>query len=310
LWPALEKNRAHSFFPIFAPKMSQEDKEKPRQGSRWRHKYRLVVVNEVTFEEKASFRLSRLNVFSLVGFAFMFVIAITVLVMAFTPVREIIPGYSDADVRSLGFQNNERATDIEDQFNTDKVYMDNILRILKGEAADDSIYLNDQTIGNYDTVKLSGSEKDSAFRAALEESDRYNIEGNVLESNASMAGVFFFTPVRGQISQSFAPEVEHFGIDVVANQNATIKSTLAGTVIFAEWTTDNGYVMYIQHEHNLISVYKHNSKLMKKVGDRVKAGDSVAIIGDTGESSEGPHLHFELWQDGKALDPQALIVFK
>ena len=291
--------------------MSNEGQDKQSFLQRIRSKYRLVIVNEDTFEERSSFRLSRLSVFTFFGLFFLIVVTLTVLVMAYTPIRESIPGYTSNDVRSLGMQNDERLGVMEDELSADERYLENIRKILAGEDAPDSAIIANNATQNYDTVKLSNSETDAAFRANIEKEDQYSVnEGSASGRSVDMASIFFFTPLRGKISQSFNADTEHFGVDIVANRNEPIKTTLDGTVIFAEWTTDNGYVMYIQHAHNLVSVYKHNSKLMKKVGDRVKAGDSIGIIGDTGESSEGPHLHFELWQDGKPIDPQSLMVFR
>lgn len=290
--------------------MKSEGQDKQSFLQRIRSKYRLVIVNEETFEERASFRLSRLSVFTFFGLFFIVVVTGTALVMAYTPVRESIPGYSSDDVRKLGLKNDARLAGIEAELTTEERYLENIRKILAGEDAPDSAMLSQGTTQNYDSVKLSNSAADSSFRASLEQEDQYSVSEGSGNRSVDMASVFFFTPLRGKISQSFDADKEHFGIDIVASRNEPIKTTLDGTVIFAEWTTDNGYVMYIQHAHNLVSVYKHNSKLMKKVGDRVKAGDSVGIIGDTGETSEGPHLHFELWQDGKPIDPQLLMVFR
>ena len=119
----------------------------------------------------------------------------------------------------------------------------------------------------------------------------------------------FFTPVRGMVTNSFNPSNNHFGTDIVAGPNEVVKATLAGTVIMATWTLETGYVIEIQHDNNLISVYKHNAELLQKVGLRVKAGDAIAIIGNSGELTTGPHLHFELWQNGVALNPENFIVF-
>lgn len=287
----------------------QEQQEKPKLLDRLKDKYRLVVVNEVTFEEQASFRFSRLRLISAISSMIMLIVVITVVIIFYTPIRELIPGYPDDDIRSVGIVNSNMAVSMEQELETRQRYMDNLQRILNGEDGIDSTLLTEESSISYDTLSLANSTLDSAFRAELDQEDQYALT-DVSEPTASMAGVFFFTPLRGQITQSFNPESEHFGIDIVANKNEAIKATLDGTVILAEWTTDNGYVIYIQHDHNLVSVYKHNSKLMKETGERVKAGDSVAIIGDTGENSEGPHLHFELWQNGVALDPQTLMVFQ
>jgi murein DD-endopeptidase MepM/ murein hydrolase activator NlpD len=124
-----------------------------------------------------------------------------------------------------------------------------------------------------------------------------------------MSAYFFFAPLNGYITSTFNPREEHFGVDIVGPENEAIKATLEGTVIFASWTNDNGYVIQIQHPNNIISVYKHNSALLKKVGDYVKAGEPIAIIGNSGENTSGPHLHFELWYNGIPINPQEYIIF-
>jgi murein DD-endopeptidase MepM/ murein hydrolase activator NlpD len=128
-------------------------------------------------------------------------------------------------------------------------------------------------------------------------------------SKESITNFFFFSPLKGLVTNSFDMKEEHYGIDITAQENEAIKATLDGTVIMSAWTSETGYVIQIQHENNLVSVYKHNSALMKKVGQYVKAGEVVAIIGNSGELTSGTHLHFELWYNGNPIDPQEYMVF-
>jgi murein DD-endopeptidase MepM/ murein hydrolase activator NlpD len=125
----------------------------------------------------------------------------------------------------------------------------------------------------------------------------------------SIANIHFFTPLRGLITNKFNQKNDHLAVDVVGQQNARISSVLDGTVFFSGWTMETGYSIYIQHENNIISAYKHNAELLKEVGDKVKAGDVIAIMGNSGELTTGPHLHFELWYNGTALDPETYIDF-
>ena len=131
-----------------------------------------------------------------------------------------------------------------------------------------------------------------------------NLSESNENTNNSLTGILFFTPLEGQISQSFERKSGHLGLDIVGAKNDPIKSTLDGTIIFADWTTDGGHEIHIQHSNNIVSVYKHNSYLLKKTGDRVRAGDPVAIMGNTGSQTDGAHLHFEIWVNGKPVDPQ------
>jgi murein DD-endopeptidase MepM/ murein hydrolase activator NlpD len=137
-----------------------------------------------------------------------------------------------------------------------------------------------------------------------------NLSGSAAESqNTDLSKIHFFVPLKGLVTNKFNAGTTHFGVDMVSVANSLISSVLSGTVIFAGWTLDTGYVIYIQHRNNLVSVYKHNAELLKDVGDVVIAGDAIAIIGNSGELSTGPHLHFELWQNGIAIDPELYIDF-
>jgi murein DD-endopeptidase MepM/ murein hydrolase activator NlpD len=171
---------------------------------------------------------------------------------------------------------------------------------------------NKKTTGaKYDTIhSLKKSSQDSMLRKEIESQDRYTLgvkDNSSFANNAS--GFLFFPPAKGTVTNRFDPVTKHYGIDIVANANEAVKSTLDGTVLIANFTSETGYVIGIQHSNNLLSFYKHNSSLLKKPGDFVKAGEVIAIIGNSGELSSGPHLHFELWYNGIALDPRKYISF-
>ena len=158
-------------------------------------------------------------------------------------------------------------------------------------------------------MKFKGTNADSIFQnKLLEEKQNLAISGNS-KKLPSIANIHFFTPLRGLITNKFNTKTEHLAVDIVGSLNSRISSVLEGTVIFAGWTMDTGYSIYIQHENNIISAYKHNAELLKEVGDKVKAGDAIAIMGNSGELTTGPHLHFELWHNGTALDPETYIDF-
>jgi murein DD-endopeptidase MepM/ murein hydrolase activator NlpD len=176
---------------------------------------------------------------------------------------------------------------------------------MQGKDAYDTTSVKPQNTKNYSNITNKKSVEDSIFRKDIENRDRYNLSvgGEGYNSNASIRNYFFFTPLKGLITNNFNTALGHYGIDIVAKENEPVKSVLDGTVILSDWTVKTGYVIAIQHQSNIISVYKHNSVLMKKEGEHVKAGDVIAIIGNTGELSSGPHLHFELWHDGKPVNP-------
>ena len=194
------------------------------------------------------------------------------------------------------------------------LYYQNLITILNDEVPldptlQDSAYNRDST--NYAIMDFSTSEKDSLLRVKIDLREKYqllNKEGSVSQ-NDDMKGVFFFTPINGSVSGSFNLKEGHFGIDVVAPKDEAVMATLDGTVVFNTWTPEDGHVIYLQHNYNLISVYKHNAFVLKKVGEFVEAGEPVAIIGNSGRLSTGPHLHFELWHKGTALNPEDYMRF-
>ena len=156
---------------------------------------------------------------------------------------------------------------------------------------------------------LKASKNDSLFRQSIEREGRFDVFSETTDRPLELINIAFYAPLKGIISDSFNLQNDHFGVDVLAPENEAIKASLGGTVVFSDWTSETGYSIAIQHDNNLISFYKHNSVLLKKTGELVKAGDAIAIIGNSGEFSSGPHLHFEMWHKGKAIDPEHHILF-
>ena len=275
-----------------------------------KNKYRLVVMNEQTFEEKASFHLRPLNVFVAVGIIILLLITLTTFIIAFSPLREYIPGYADVKTQRKVYSLAMKADSMEKALNARDLYIQNINNIINGNPG--TVDGNKKTqVARYDTIhSLKKSVQDSALRKEIETQDQFTLG---VRDNASflnsMSGFLFFPPVKGTVTNRFDPVSKHYGIDIASNANEAVKSTLDGTVLLANFTSETGYVIAIQHSNNLLSFYKHNSSLLKKPGDFVKAGDAIAIIGNSGELSTGPHLHFELWYNGTALDPQKYISF-
>ena len=291
-------------------KKEQRKERRQRIFRKIRLKQRLVILDETTFEEKFSLRLSAMNLFIWVGSLCLLLVIGTTLLIAYTPLREFIPGYPDGTEQQLYIDNRIKADSLENELKKYEDYVENIKVILAGETPLDTSG-NQLAVKDYKTVKFKHSSEDSLFRKKVEEEEKYNLQfGKAKEvvSHDNMYGIFFFTPLEGSISQSFDPKTEHYGIDIITPTNDAIKSTLDGTVIFADWTSDGGHEIHIQHGNNLISVYKHNSILLKKTGDVVNAGDPIAIVGNSGRLTEGIHLHFELWYKGKAIDPQNYLL--
>lgn len=275
-----------------------------------KNRYRLVILNEDTLEERASFKLRPMNVFVTTILSVVTLITLTVLLIAFTPLREFIPGYSDLEMKRKVFELSVKADSMQTALNYRDAYLENLRHIINGN---DITSLNDEKPSDqskkYDTVRvLKRSVADSLLRKEFESESNYNLQVNVTPSSG-ISSYFFFPPIKGIITNKFNAVKKHFGIDLAGNPNEAIKATLDGTVILSNFTSETGWVIALQHSNNLVSFYKHNSALLKKTGDFVKAGEAIAIIGSSGELSTGPHLHFELWYNGLAIDPLKYISF-
>ena len=299
--------------------MQTESKKKKKWLIKLKNKYRLVIMNDDTFEEKLSFRLSRLNVFVTIGSIAILLVFITTYIIAFTPLREYIPGYTNLKLNRESYNNLLKIDSLESEVRSRDLYFKHLKQILDGKAVIDSIPAssNKDTTKNYKNIVITKSKEDSILRKQIENQDKYDltsqdliVENNeVNNTNPSISNFFFFTPINGLVINGFNPANNHYGIYIAGKKNDVIKSVLNGTVIFSNWTLETGYIIGIQHQQNLISVYKHNSALLKKAGEYVKAGEAIAFIGNTGELSNGPHLHFELWFNGNPVNPKDYIAF-
>ncbi len=273
------------------------------------HKYRMVLLNEDTFEEVGNLRLTRLNLIALVGIVFILLVAITYTLIAFTSIRELIPGYPDAAMRQHIRTNAMKLDSLEYEQAIRDQYFTNLKRIISGEVPE--LYLNDTTgMADSRNINFIRSTNDSLLRQQVEAEEQFRL--SVLDEsqvNRNLYDMHFFTPVKGMITRSFSPSDGHFGIDLVSAPNEPVKAVLDGTVTMSTWTLETGYVIQVQHDYELISAYKHNATLFKIVGQKVAAGDAIAIVGNSGELTTGPHLHFELWHNGVPLDPVDYIVF-
>ncbi len=298
--------------------------ERTAKESRWRRlrtksrsEYQLVVRNTQNYDAVGTYKLTPLNLYLAVSTVFLVVAALVYLLIAFTPLREYIPGYGKVvqreQLHELRASLTELTTLVEDQ----NLYIENLKRTVLGEAITaDSIDARDALVNREKVIPLPPSESEIQLRREMEEER----QGGAVRTTAvpppspgseavSLAQVYLVAPVNGEISAAFNLTSEHTGVDILAPQNTAIKATRAGIVFMSEFTNANGNVIGIQHDHNLISFYKHNSQLLKQVGDRVLAGEAIAIIGNTGTQSTGPHLHFELWYEGLVVDPREYISF-
>lgn len=267
-------------------------------------------MNDDTLEEKLSFSLTRFNVFIFFGtFGILLVIA-TIYLIAFTPLREYIPGYADFNTRQVLRELMIRTDSLERDLIRKDLYIQNIRNIVEGREPEDIMPNTELNQESFEIEALPRSREDSILRAEVETMAQYG--SWVYEDAATFQSIYqfyFFPPVKGVVTNHFDPANKHFGVDIVADRNEAIKATLDGTVIFSAWTLETGFTIGIQHSNNLMSVYKHNSVLLKEEGSFVKAGEVIAIIGETGLYSTGTHLHFELWLDGSPVNPLDYIVF-
>jgi murein DD-endopeptidase MepM/ murein hydrolase activator NlpD len=289
--------------------MAASKEKKQKYIEKLKSKYRLNILNDQTFEEVWAMRLSRLNVIAFFGSAAILIVILVIVLIAFTPIREFIPGYPDGNTRRNIVVNALRVDSLERELKEWKGYYNNINNLLRGGEPQSIISKPDSSI-RYKEIRFTRSVEDSLLRLQVEENEMYNLsvfDGR--KSRGSISNMLFFAPVKGVITSTFSLQQNHFGIDIVAAPNEAVVAVADGTVTLSTWTLDTGYIIQIQHDDNLISVYKHNSQLLKKQGARVKAGETIAIIGNSGELTTGPHLHFELWYNGNPIDPQKYIIF-
>lgn len=287
----------------------QEDKKKRKLIERLRHRYRLVVMNDDTFEEKLSLTLTPLGLFILAGTITIIMTMLVTSLIAFTPLREYIPGYADAGVRKNLIRLTFKSDSLEQTLIAQNAFIANIGNVLSGNTKSDSTQNKPDKNKEYNKLQINPSRSEADLRKTIEEQDKYSLAYETEPAKNAITNFSFFTPLKGIVSSSFKTSEQHFGLDIVGPENEAIKSTLDGTVILAIWSSETGYTITVQHTNNLISVYKHNSVLLKKTGDYIKAGDPIAIIGNSGEQTTGPHLHFELWYNGNPIDPQDYMVF-
>jgi len=270
----------------------------------------LVLMNDETFEEKVSITLTPLNVFVFAGTIIITLITFTIYIIAFTPLREYIPGYADITMQRKLLSLTAKTDSLVKSLETRDLYMINLRNVINGEMGTDSSTASVPSLNRYDTIKIQpASSVDSAMRQQIESQDRFTLSTGGGQATSSLSSFYFFTPVKGTVTNFFNNKIKHFGIDIVASPNEVIKSTLDGTVLMADWTSETGYVIAVQHSNNLFSIYKHNSALLKNPGDYVKAGEVIAIIGNSGELTTGPHLHFELWYNGSPVNPVDYMTF-
>ena len=268
--------------------------------------YRLVIQEEKTYKEKFKLKLSRTNVFLTGTFFSLIIVSITTSIIFFTPVREYIPGYDTTKMRIQAINNLERLDSLINQLSINENYLQAVFQTINGEDYK-NIYTNESQRISVDLSDLDMSLRveDSILRKVVEREDKFN----VIESETQTLNLEMSPPVRGIIIESFDVSIKHYGVDIVLKEQTPIKAVADGIVLLSEWTIDSGHTVIVYHKDQLTSVYKHNYLSKVKTGDYVKQGQVVALSGNTGELTSGPHLHFELWDSNGPINPEDFIIF-
>ena len=282
-----------------------------KRNNKLRNKYRLIIFNDESFGEIISFRLTKLNGFILFGVVSVVLVTLVYLLIAFTPLKEyVIPDYPKLEEREKILANVMKVDSLEHQLQLYDQKMQILNTIING--GEPPQYLNEATDSaiKTDGITFTRSQEDSLLRLEIQEFEALNVNFQTgAHTNPKYSNLYFHAPVRGTVSAKFSSTLNHFATDIVAPKNSVIHAVLSGIVILDTWTVETGYTIMIQHSNDFVSVYKHCSKLVKKTGQFVEAGEGIAIIGNTGELSTGPHLHFELWHESKPVDSETYIVY-
>ena len=290
--------------------MAKADSDTQKERSKLFDKFKLLVVNDDTFEEVYTQSLSRLNAYIIIVFVISAIAFLTFVFTATTPLRYLLPGIESANVQRQVVALAEKTDSIYQVMERNKGYFNQLSSVIRGEVSYDDLP-KDSLLSDPGLVLSEAAleaQKNIAM-LSLEMEVKREDQYNPLITEDSFENLMFYVPVEGVISQGFDPRSNHLAIDVAAKIGSAVKAVADATVIHAEWSSATGYNLILIHQNNMLSVYKHNGELFKKQGDAVRAGEVIALVGDTGELSTGAHLHFELWRDAKPIDPQNYINF-
>tara|TARA_B100001057_G_scaffold261107_1_gene261305 strand:- start:5819 stop:6676 length:858 start_codon:yes stop_codon:yes gene_type:complete len=270
-------------------------------------RFHILLVNEKTLEKRKLISSSTINIAISFLVGFLLLLSTTFLLIYFTPLKEYFRGYTSLELRENSLENSMKLDSLEQLYITQSNYIKSLKDLLSGNISFEELDLNSEIINNNPVgLEIVGTNvEDSILRAIVEEEDKYNafdIQGERFTS-------VLFPPVKGGLSSQFDEESSHYGVDIVMPENSPVHSISEGVVVFSEWTSATGFVIIIEHLNGLTSIYKHNSSITKNQGDIVETGEIIAFTGNTGELTTGPHLHFELWYQGEAVDPENYIEF-
>ena len=283
--------------------MAQRSREKKSKT------YRLALIDDKTHRHLVSFHFTKTTFFIALVTLIVVICAAIYSIIAFTPMRTFIPGYPDARSKRAAIQNAITIDSLENVIFRWELYSENLRRAVEGEEPIriDSLIKAQNSAADATTDMAEIARQDSLLRERVKEEEQFGISART-QRNLPIEGLHFFTPLKGVVSQGYDPVVHPY-VDIAAPEGSVVKATLDGTVIFAGWSDETGHTIQIQHDGDIVSIYKHNEKLLKKAGDKVTAGSPIALVGNTGELTTGDHLHFELWHKGQTVDPTLYIKF-
>ena len=284
--------------------------------NRAQEKKRIIILDVDNYEEKRSYTTSKFNVFIILSFFTILLGFLTFTLISYSSLKILIPGYPNPtqqqEIKNKSIIIDQKLTELLSKTEKEKSYINNVMQILNGSIPineKDTSWKKIKPNANSNTNEISSSEK--SMREKVQNREKFDIDvipGGALKSEV-LPELLLFPPIKGEITNKMNISSGHFGVDIIAPKNEAVSSILNGTIIYHNWSPTDGHVVHIQHKKNLISIYKHNSEILKEIGDFVESGEPIAIVGNSGEHSTGPHLHFELWHNGYPLDPEIFINF-
>ncbi|MFT3794513.1 M23 family metallopeptidase [Flavobacterium sp.] len=289
--------------------MSEKRLKRKKIAKKLFTKNRLVILNEDSFEEIFSLKLTLMNVFVVATVGAVLIITVTTFIIAFTPLREYIPGYASNKLKKDATELALKSDSLSVAVKNNEAYLNSIKKILTGDLEfakfnKDSILATKATPA--EEVDMKPTEEDLQLREEVAQEDKYNL----FEKAAPKVDVVLFPPVKGSVTEKFSAKNKHYSVDIAVAKNTPVKAVQNGTVIFADWTPSTGNVIILRHNNGFMSAYKHAASLTASQGDIVRTGEVIALAGSTGDESTGVHLHFELWKDGYPIDPEQFIEFE
>lgn len=274
--------------------------------------YRIVVTHDETFEEVSSYKMSQLNIYTWIAGAVLGIAFLAIASIIFTPLKTLIPGYADYSASKEYIALNNQMTEMEKTISAHRNYHENFRKILVGDIVPMEEGENEAVEFHDSLLHVERVVEDEQLRKEIELAQVKQVSSDEMPRETikqRLEQIHFVAPLNGEISAGYMFEKKHFGVDVLAPKNTPIKAVLDGMVVSSDWSMETGHSLCVQHPNNILSFYKHNSKLLKSTGDVVKAGEAIAIIGNSGTLTDGPHLHFELWYKGKSVNPAEYILF-